>query len=135
MQRGVRYTFCSRELWLLYNGAAMFEISEIVGGTDKLSDVLLDTTPESIGKMYDVFLSLARNGMAAMKYLGYPVNSDDIPERDAIMALTTVDDIARMRESIIHAISAGVGREVSDSENAEIDLGLEELKQQKKKTG
>ena len=39
MQKCIRYTFCARELWLMYNAAAMFEVTDIVGGTDKLDSV------------------------------------------------------------------------------------------------
>ncbi len=132
MQRCIKYTFCSRELWLMYNAAAMFKIMDIVGGADKLSDVLLSQAPEAVDKLFDVFLTLAENGNAARKYIGY--DCCELPAKDAVAALTTVDDLHRMRDGVINAISAGVGREITAEEDVEVDLGLEELNAKKKKT-
>lgn len=131
MQRCIKYIFCSRELWLMYNAAAMFEIIDIVGGSDKLTDTIVSQTPEAVEKLYDVFLTLAKNGNAARKCIGY--DCDELPGRDAVAALTTVDDLNRMRDGVINAIAAGVGREIKGADDAEIDLGLEELNQKKTK--
>ena len=132
MQKCIRYTFCARELWLMYNAAAMFEVTDIVGGTDKLDSVLLSQTPEAVDKLFDIFLCLVQNGNAARKYIGY--DCDELPGKEAVAALTTVDDIARMRDAVMNAIIAGVGREVKSDEDVEVDLGLEELNVKKKRT-
>lgn len=134
MQKCIKYTFCARELWLMYNAAAMFEVVEMTGGADKLEGIILAKTPEAVDKLFDIFLCLAKNGNAARKYIGY--DCDELPDKDAVAALTTVDDIARMRDAVMNAIIAGVGRETQNSEDAEVDLGLEELnaKKAKKKT-
>jgi hypothetical protein len=116
----------------MYNAAAMFEVMEIAGGTDKLDGILLTKTPEAVDKLFDIFLCLAKNGNAARKYIGY--DCDELPGKEAVAALTTVDDIARMRDAVMNAIMTGVGREIKNDEDVEIDLGLEELNVKKKRT-
>ena len=132
MQKCIKYTFCARELWLMYNAAAMFEVMGITGGTDKLDGILLTKTPEAVDKLFDIFLCLAKNGNAARKYIGY--DCDELPGKEAVAALTTVDDIARMRDAVMNAIMTGVGREIQNTEEIEVDLGLEELNVKKKRT-
>ncbi len=125
MQRCIKYTFCSRELWLMYNGAAMFALRDLHGNVKGLFDAIGSDTPEGTDALVAAFRSLAENGNAARKYIGY--DCDELPDKDAVAALTTVDDIARMRDAVMNAIMTGVGREIQNTEDVEIDLGLEEL--------
>lgn len=129
MQRCVKYKFCSRELWLMYNGAAMFDIYDKYPTLEELFEAVLKNTRESTEKLLDVFLILAENGEAARKYIGY--DTDKLPEKAELAALSAADDLGRMRDAVVNAISAGLGREVTH-EDEEIDLGLEELEAKKK---
>lgn len=131
MQRCVKYKFCSRELWLMYNGAAMFDIYDKYPTLEELFEAVLKNTRESTDKLLDVFMILAENGEAARKYIGY--DTDKLPEKAELAALSAADDLGRMRDAVVNAISAGLGREVTH-EDEEIDLGLEELEAKKKRT-
>lgn len=130
MQKCVKYKFCSRELWLMYNGAAMFDIYDLYPNLEEMFGAVMVNTRESTDKLLDVFLILAENGEAARKYIGY--DTDKLPEKAELYALSAADDIARMREAVADAISAGLGREIAN-ENEEIDLGLQELEAKKKR--
>lgn len=131
MQRCVKYKFCSRELWLMYNGAAMFDIYDKYPTLEELFEAVLKNTRESADKLFDVFLILAENGEAARKYIGY--ETAKLPDKAELAALSAADDLGRMRDAVVNAISAGLGREVTH-EDEEIDLGLEELEAKKKRT-
>ena len=130
MQRCIRYKFCSRDYWLMYNGAAMFAIGDIYGGFEKLFASITPNTADGLKGLFEVFLILAENGNAARSYMGYEVTK--LPDSDELAALSTADDISRMRNAVISAITAGLGREVKAEDDAEVDLGLEELNAKKK---
>lgn len=131
MQRCVKYRFCSRELWLMYNGAAMFDIYDKYPTLEELFEAVLKNTRESTDKLLDVFLILAENGEAARGYIGY--ETAKLPDKAELAALSAADDLGRMRDAVVNAISAGLGREVTH-EDEEVDLGLEELEAKKKRT-
>lgn len=131
MQKCVKYRFCSRELWLMYNGAAMFDLYDLYPNLKELFDAIMVNTRESIDKLLDVFLILAENGEVARKYIGY--NTDELPDKAELYALSAADDLVRMRNAVTSAISVGLGQELKD-EAEEVDLGLEELEAKKKHT-
>ena len=131
MQKCVKYKFCSRELWLMYNGAAMFDLYDLYPNLEELFNSVMQNTRESTDKLLDVFLILAENGEAARKYIGYDI--DKLPDKAELYALSAADDIGRMRVAVADAISAGLGRDVTH-EDEEIDLGLQELEAKKKRT-
>ena len=131
MQKCVKYQFCSREPWLMYNGAAMFDIYDKYPTLEELFKAVFVNTREATDRLLDVFLILAENGETARKYIGY--DTDKLPEKGELYALSAADDLARMREAVVNAINAGLGREVTH-EDEEIDLVLEELEAKKKRT-
>ena len=128
MQRCVAYKHCSRDLWLMYNGSAMFELYDRFPTLEELFEKTLKNDRESVARLYEVFLILAESGEAARKYMGY--DTAPLPDIGELAALTTAEGIAKMRDTVVAAIAAGLGREVSD-EAEEIDLGLQELNAKK----
>lgn len=130
MQRCVEYNFLSRSYRLMYNGAAMFAILEKYPELKGMFDVILASTPSGVDALYDVWLILASNGEAVKKWLGY--ESLPLPEKEELAVMTTVDDLARMRDAVAAAIAAGLGREF-ETQAKVIDLGLEELERERKK--
>lgn len=130
MQRCVDYEFLSRTYRLMYNGAAMFALKEKHPDMEGLFDAVLAQTPSGVDALYDTWLVLAENGEAAKRWLGYEPN--EIPRKDELAALTTVEDLSRMREAVVAAIAAGLGREFETTAKV-VDLGLEELERERKK--
>ena len=131
MQRCIKYIFCSRELWLMYNGAAMFALRELHDNVKGLFDAIGSDTPEGTDALVTAFRILAENGNAARKYIGY--DTAELPTADEIAALSTVHDLSRMRNAVASAVVAGLGQEItSENKEEEIDLGLEELNAKKK---
>ena len=59
MQKCVKYKFCSRELWLMYNGTAMFDLYDLYPNLEELFNSVMQNTRESTDKLLDVFLILA----------------------------------------------------------------------------
>ncbi len=130
MQKCVKYQFCSRELWLMSIVASMFDIYDKYPTLEELFKAVFVNTREATDRLLDVFLILAENGEAARKYIGY--DTDKLPEKDELYALSAADDLVRMREAVVNAINAGLGREVTH-EDEEIDLVLQELEAKKKR--
>lgn len=131
MQRCVGFKFLSRDLWLMYNGSAMFDLYDRFATLEELFEKTLKNDRESVARLYEVFLILAENGEAARKYMGY--DTAPLPDLDELKTLATAECIAKMRDAVVAAIAAGLGREVSN-EAEEIDLGLQELNAKKKHT-
>lgn len=131
MQRCIKYKFCSRDLWLIYNGAAMFALRERYDNIKLLFEAVMADTPEGTDELYDTFTVLAENGNAARKFIGYDI--EPLPTKEELAALSTVDDISRMRNAVAACVVAGLGQEVKTEDDVEeVDLGLEELNVKKK---
>lgn len=130
MQRCVEYNFLSRTYRLMYNGAAMFALRDKYPDMDKAVEEMLSNTPSGADCLYDVWLILAENGEAVKRWLGY--EAIELPRKDELATLTTVDDLGRMRDAVVGAIAVGLGREFETKAKV-IDLGLEELEREKNK--
>lgn len=130
MQKCIKYNYLSRELWLMYSGAAMLELSGKYGTLGELFESVSNNTPEGLNALYGAFLTLCEAGNAARRYFGYDA-ADKLPGSEELAAMSTVDDIGRMRGAVVAAISVGAGQE-NPCDCEEVDLGLEELNAKKK---
>ncbi len=129
MVKGIKYDWGGRELWLLFSASAMFDLRDKYGNFKEMTeDLIVTDTPEKFAKTAAIFCDLARHGEAARRHMGYEVA--ETPTPDEVTLIAGAAEIGAIRNAVLDALFAGMGREVK-GENEVVDLGLEEIKKKK----
>lgn len=128
--KAVRLTLAGRERHLAYTVEAMFQLEELFGEVPALIDAVSADDREGFQAACRAAAVLAEQGELARRHMGYePL---PLPSLEDVAATTAPSDLPGLRSAIVSAISLGFGREI-DPEDDEVDLGLAELNEQKKR--
>lgn len=119
----IKVRAAKKDLYLLYNGAALFELQETHGDPQALIDALNDRSKKGFEALCHIVAVLAEQGELMRRYIGH--TPTEIPkESDLAVAITPLDILALV-PAASSAIIKGLSRE--ETEGEEIDLGLAEL--------
>lgn len=127
--KAVKISFCGEEYHLAFNGAAMFEIDEKYGGAAKLLDALDQPGQVGFKSLCAAVTLLAEQGELVRRHFGY--DAGGMLSEEMISTLATPNDVIAMKQAVIKAITLGYGRDIESDD--EVDLGLIELNQKKRK--
>lgn len=127
--KAVKVDVGGEEYYLLFNGAAMFEVDERFDSSAKLLDLLNQNSRSMFDALCWVVALLAEQGELVRRCMGY--DPGEMLAEETIRALATPTDIMELRRAVVNAIMLGYGREEGDG--GEVDLGLAELNQKKRK--
>ena len=128
--KAVRLTLAGRERYLAYTVEAMFQLEELFGEVPALIDAVSANDREGFQAACRAAAVLAEQGELARRHMGYEPLPLLSPED--VAATATPSDLPGLRSAIVSAISLGFGREI-EPEDDEVDLGLAELNEQKKR--
>ncbi|MBR0307627.1 MAG: hypothetical protein IJH92_01910 [Mogibacterium sp.] len=124
-----------KTLHLLYNIEAMFEIYDRFKTTDKdgehkpdLSELSSAQTKESFQNLCALAAIMAEQGEMYRRYRGK--DPEAIPTEEDIKMCCGIKDYYSLRTAIMKAAAEGLKQETGDKD-AEIDIGLLELKKKK----
>ena len=130
--KAVKITLARRELYLLFNSEAMFQIQDQFGGTQEMLTALkLSATREGFAALCKAVTILAEQGELTRRFLGY--DTGRIFTAEELERIIMPTDMVELSGAVMQAITLGYGREI-EPENNEIDLDLAELTQSQKKT-
>ena len=127
----VKINLAGRERYLALTVEAMFQLQETFGGTRELMEAIQDNGREGFAATCRAAAILSEQGELARRAMGYDPESVTDPE--TIAAVMTPVEIAAMKMAVTSAVSLGFGREI-EAEEGEVDLGLAELNEQKKRS-
>lgn len=120
----VTFTMNGQKYGLYYNGAAMFEIQDLLGDISAIFDVVRGRSKEKFQKLCQLIEIMSVQYACAMQHLGsgsYPVL-----RADYVQSVAAMRDIEILQNAVIEAVNCGLAQEEAD-ENREIDLGLIEF--------
>lgn len=121
----VVFTIRGQKYGLYYNGNAMFEIQDLLGGDISLIfDVVRGRSKEKFSKLCQIVEIMSAQYVNAMRHLGY--EAPDVLRADYTQAVAAMRDIKVLQDMVIEAVNVGLEQEEVD-EDREIDLGLIEL--------
>ena len=127
----VVFTIRGRKYGLYYNGNAMFEIQDLLGGDISLIfDVVRGRSKEKFSKLCQIIEIMSAQYVNAMRHLGY--EAPDVLRADYTQAVAAMRDIKVLQDMVIEAVNVGLEQEEVD-EDREIDLGLIELQKKKRR--
>jgi len=127
--KAVKLPLAGRERYLCFTVEAMFQLREEFGGTGELLEAVKPDTREGFAAACKAAAILAEQGELARRSLGY--DPEPILEAGALQAAATPVDIVRLKLALPTTLALGYGREI-EPEDADVDLGLAELNEQKK---
>lgn len=90
----------------------------------------MENTRESFSNACKAAAILAEQGELARRHMGY--EPSPLPSAEDIAATTDPMGLPALKSAVISAVMLGFGREI-DPENDEVDVGLAELGEQKKR--
>lgn len=125
----IKHDFDNNTYYLCFNGAAMFEINDLLGER-QIVDLLTDNTVQGYRLTCKVLSILSEQGEAARRYLGYDVQKPLTV--DEILSIASPADVLLMKNAIMKAVAIGYGKEINEDD--EIDTGLIELQKKTDKT-
>ena len=128
--KAMEYKLDCETSYLVFNGFAMFEFDEQVGGAGRLMESVQTINKKSFELLCQATALLAEQGELTRRALGY--EKQLIPTLEKIRAVATPMDVVGMRAAVMQAIMAGYGREIESDED--VDLVLLELRQKKTST-
>ena len=112
-----------KEIHLAYTVNAIFEINDLLGERE-LFEVLGTNDRENFSAFCEIIRILAVNGALCRQAQGYG-QRDALPENGQWEASLTPREYIDAKNSALHAVLKGLGRETAEEE--EVDLGLLEL--------
>lgn len=127
--KAVKINFSGREYFLLFNGAAMLEIDERFGSSVELFELLNQSGRPMFDALCGAAALLAEQGELVRRCMGY--DPEEVLSEEKVKTLATPADIMELKRSVVNAIMLGYGRE--EGTDGEVDLGLAELNQKKRK--
>lgn len=122
-----RITLAGQDYYLVFNGAAMFEVEDRFGSSSILLEAIGEPGRDGFAALCGGLAILAEQGELARRALGY--DKGPILAETTVSALTTPAELTPLRKALMAAIMAGYGREVESDQD--VDLGLLELEQKK----
>lgn len=117
-----------QEIPLYYNGYAMYAVRDLLG-EEKIYDVLAQDTPEAFEKTCEIASILATQGELYRRYIG--MDKGRILSAQVLRLILRPVDMVALRKAIMDAFVAGMQAE--QPEDADVDLGLQELDAKKSK--
>lgn len=124
-----KVTADGRELFLHFNGEALFSVRDAFGGAEQMLERIRQDTREGMADTYAAAALLAEQGELSRRAAGY--DAEPITAAEWLSHAATPNDLLALKLAVMRAVELGFGREVV-SENDEIDLGLQELGRKKK---
>ncbi len=118
----INVRICGAEYPLYYNGYAMYAVKEIIGD-EKIYEVLAQDTPEAFDKTCEIAAVLSTQGELYRRYLG--MDKGRILSAQVLRLILRPADMVTLRKAIMDAFVAGM--QVERPEDADIDIGLQEL--------
>lgn len=116
---------CGQHLYLLLNGQALFDIYDKFGTKGFVTDPIEGNTRKAFNATCWMFAKLAEQGELVRRHQGYDRQEIKMPEY--FQTFFRPADVLTARETIKTAVQVGFAREITDGEDEEIDLGLQEL--------
>lgn len=134
MDRMIKAVIAGVERPLNYSISVMFDMMDQYGNIQKALEIIQKDSRESYETVRWFAVQMANDAELCRRNAGYDplpfVTPDDIPYTMAPI------DFADLRSAVVDAISAGYRREVKNNkDDAETDLGLEELRLKKTTAG
>ena len=123
-----RITLAGQDYYLVFNGAAMFEVEDRFGSSSKLLEDIGTPGRDGFAALCGGLAILAEQGELARRALGY--DKGPILAEATVSTLTIPAELTPLRKALMAAIMAGYGREVESDQD--VDLGLLELEQKKR---
>lgn len=117
-----------QEIPLYYNGYAMYAVRDLLG-EEKIYDVLAQDTPEAFEKTCEIASILATQGELYRRYIG--MDKGRILSAQVLRLILRPADMVALRKAIMDAFVAGMQAE--QPEDADVDIGLQELDAKKSK--
>lgn len=127
--KAVKLALAGRERHLALTVEAMFQLEEAFGGTGEMLDAIMKNDREGFQAACRAAAVLAEQGELARRHMGY--EPEPLLSAEAIAATMTPEEIPALKLAVSSAVSLGFGREI-EPDNDEVDLGLAELREQKK---
>ena len=125
----IEYEFDGKTYYLCMNGKALFDCYEKFGTEVDITDNIKDMTPKSFENICWLLSKLSEQGELVRRYEGFD-KGEMLGFGESFLHLDPLG-IVKAREAIYKALALGFTRTV-ESEEKEIDVGLEELEQKKK---
>ena len=115
---------------LNYSVEVMFQVTERFGGVDRMLEAIEGETKESFEALRWMFVTLANDGELARRAMGY--DQGTFLTEDAINTRMSPYRLLELKNAVMQAIRLGYSREF-ELEAEEIDLGLRELDEKKRR--
>lgn len=129
----VTFTLRGKKYGLYYNGAAMFDVQDVLGGdTTQLFTVIRGRSREKFAKLCEMIEIMSAQYNKAMAAVGRP--APELLRAEYLHAVAALRDIDKLQNMVIEAINAGLAQEETE-EDEEIDIGLIELQKKTAKAG
>lgn len=120
-----KITIAGQPYRLCLNGAALFDCYDKFGTDGFLTDHIKGNSRKAFNATCWMFAKLAEQGELVRRYQGY--DRQPIRTVEQFQAMFRPVDVLTARQAIEAAVQLGFAREEPDEEDAEIDLGLQEL--------
>ena len=128
MDRYIEHEINGKIYTLHFSIAVMFDMIDKFKNTGAVFDILGGSNKEAFETLRWLTLQLTRDGELLRREKGYEPQSF-LSEADLSFRMPPFEYIA-LREAVMKAISLGYQADLTN-ENAEIDLGLQELREKK----
>jgi hypothetical protein len=119
-----------QELYLYFNGEALFSVRDAFGDARKMVDRILQDTREGLSDTCMAAAILAEQGELSRRAVRY--EACHIVEADWLARAVGPRELPELKAAVVRAVELGFGREVKP-EDDEVDLDLQELDQKKTK--
>ena len=125
--RYVKVKIAGREIYLLFNGAAMFELKTALG-EKSIFKAIKSTNPNHFENLCKVAAVMGEQGELYRRFMGH--DKQPITTFDELKIIISPADTIDIMNAILQAVTLGYTRDTEDEE-AEVDLGLAELNKKK----
>lgn len=129
MDRMLKTTVNFKTVCLCYTISVLFDVVEKFGSVQLALDMLQSDGRDAYDAVQWFALRLSQEGAICRKEMGYE-SPEVLTETDVTPRMPPVE-FSQLREAVVEAVSLGYRRELSEGENQERDLGLEELNEKK----
>ena len=118
------FTWRGQTLYLLLNGAALFDTFDRFGSDAEIPDLIAGKSRTSLENTCWILAKLAEQGELARRYMG--ASPKAVPAERELLALMTPLEIPAVRMAITQAVRIGFGMRHQEPQEY-VDLGLQEL--------
>ena len=125
--KSVKIKLGGREIHLLFNGAAMFELKTAFKGKTAI-EAIKSKDPNHFENLCKVAAVMGEQGELYRRFMGY--DKQPITTLDELKIIISPFDTIDVMNAVLQAITLGYTRETED-EDEEVDLGLAELNKKK----